>query len=303
MHLERAICSDPRLLKMRWTGGLRMISVVIEDARGGQGLPGIGMTEGPAKLVLEALGAKVTIASPPEMDNKDGFAAACSTPGVNSVRHLREHLLKLSGHLEEHERRGDDGLKWVDNLHEKRLVLRQVGEILNECDWRFSPALGGSWIAVFHHPKVGRNPNVWRTGSATPTIEFRVLMRGARLDKANGVTAVEDAAYAARASEARVQAEAEAEATAGGAEDGEDEDTNQIRTADDYIRALGERIYDGQVREVVTGAVNDVVQTVMERNGNRSEKMDALVWKAAESKKQRLMPRGPDNPMHRKFSI
>lgn len=216
--------------------------MAVKDAPGGRGLPGIDMTVSPSTLVVEALGTRVTIASPPEMRNADDFAAACSGRGVNSVRHPREHLHKLSGYLEEHARGGDERLRWVDKIWGRSgWCWTKAGRY-----WKkptiipVSPALGGVWISAYHHPKAGHNSKVWRTGTATPTIELRVLLRRACLGQVGGMTAVEDAAYATSAAEARTQVEVE---------------VNEMRTAQDYFTAHRVRgvsqIYDGQVQEVV----------------------------------------------------
>lgn len=303
IQLVRAIRSDPRLLKMRWPGGLVMITAVIKDARGGQGLPGIKLTQSPTKLIVEALGAKVTIASDPELENKDGFAAACSGPGVNSVKHLREHLRKLDCHVEEHARGGDEGLRCVDNLREKRMVLEQVGEILGE-DYKHLSALGGVWMAVSHSPKVRGQSSEWVTGTATPTVEIRVLMRRARLSDEGELAVEEDKAYAEKAVE---MAAAKTAAAIAHVPEEIDHESNLgasgIGTVHDYIRAVGDKIYDGQVREVVAGVVDGMVQRVMLAGGKPADLRDVVMWRAEESKRIRLADWGSRKSYTRVFSL
>lgn len=299
MHLEHAICSDARLVKMHWAGGLVMVSVVVKDALGGEAMPGINITHSPLTLVMEALGTKVVIASPPDVAASDGFTSRCSGPGINAVRHLKDHLHKLSEHFDEHERGGDERMRWVSNLREKRLVLDQVGEILEGQDFHFSPALGGLWMAVYHRPNVRRNSAVWVHGSATPTIEFRVLMRRSRLAKVNGVTVAEDAEYAVSVA----QAVAKAKAVEAAAPEEALEENADMKTAQDCLMAVRDRIYDGQVREVVSGVLNGVVQEIMLKGGKPGDLREVVMWKAAESKRLRLKSTEVDNPLHRKFSF
>lgn len=298
VDLERAIYSDPRLVKMRWDDGLVMVKAVVKDAAGGQGLPGINLTQSPTKLVIEALGSKVSIASPPELVNKDGFTAACSANGVNSVKELRHQLHKLDGHLEEHARGGDESLRWVENLSEKRLVLTQVGEILQE-DYHYLPALGGIWMGAFHRPEIRTQSKNWVTGSATPTLEVRVLMRRSCLAQQGGVMAEDDAAYDAAAAEAfAAAAEEKTSATAepaGG--------SGGIETVHDYLAALGHQIYDGQVREVVQGVLDGAVQDVMLKGGKAADLRDVVMWRAEESKRLRLADRDVGKPYTRMFSF
>lgn len=336
--LERAVWSDPRLVQMRWNRGLVMVRATIEDAAGGQGLPAVSLTQSPSKLVVEALGAKVTIASRPGLTSGDGFAAACSDNGANSVRELRRFLRKLDCHVEEHARGGDEGLSVVENLQEKRLILSQVGSILEEEDYRYLLALGGVWLAVFHHPKVGRNPSRgWVTGSATPKLEVRVLMRRACLADEGGVVAEEDPAYAKAAREAVATAAAStvtltmassaATAAAAAAQQvpslskdekdsvktaiegaarrggGGGEGRGIMETAHDYFSALEDQIHDCKVREVVSGAVDGVVQAVMLNEGEGADLRDVVMWRAEESKRLRLLDRGFGKPFTRPFSL
>ena len=300
-ELDRAMCCDPRLVRMRWEGGLVMVSVIVKDAPGGQGLPGVSLTQSPTKLVIEALGTKITISSPPELVNKDGFAAACSD--VNSVKELRSHLRRLDGHVEEHARGGDESLRLVDNLREKRLVLTQVGEILKD-DYRHLPALGGVWMAAFHTPEVRRDSDEWITGSAIPTLEFRVLMRRRRLSEEGGLLVEEDPLYASEAAAAARKAASESAVAAfvsddsdgGGREGG-------IETAQDYLAAVGDQIYDAHVREVVKGALDGVVQQIMINGRKAADLRDVVMWRAEESKRQRLKGRGVGKPSSRIFSL
>lgn len=296
VNLERAMYGDPRLVNMRWDSGLVMVKAVIEDAAGGRGLPGINLTQSPTKLVMEALGSKVSIESPPGLINTDGFAAACSDNGANSMKELRHHVHKLDGHVEEHARGGDESLRWVDNLREKRLVLAQVGEILQE-DYHYLPALGGVWMAAFHHPEIRTQSKKWATGSATPTLELRVLMRRSRLAQQAGVSAEGDAAYNATAEEAAAAAEQET----GGAE--EPDGGGGIETVHDYLEALGDQIYDGQVREVVQGVLDGAVQDVLLKGGKAADLRDVVMWRAEESKRLRLADRDVGKPYTRMFSF
>ncbi|CAN0527617.1 unnamed protein product [Ectocarpus sp. 12 AP-2014] len=283
--LERAVCSDPRLVKMRWDGGLVMVTAVVKDAAGGKAIPNIDLTQSPSGMAIEALGVKIRIAALPEARNKDGFSAACGgAVGVNSMRRLRGHLQKLDGHIDEHARGGDEGLRWVDNLKQKRTVLRQVGAILED-DFRYLPALGGLWMRVRHLPSAKTGSGVWNTGSATPTIEFRVLMRRTRLADEGGLTVEEDAGYAAAAAATAAAAAAAAEDEA--AEDSEEEEEEEEEDADrfkipstpqEYMHALEERIYNGyMVHEVVSRVVDRAVHVAVDG----IEMVDAqggLVW-------------------------
>lgn len=312
VKLQRAICSDPRLVKMHWDGGLVLVTAVVRDAAGGKGLPGIGLTQGPAELVIEALGVKITIAAPPEARNGDGFAAACEG-GVNSVRELREHMRTLDGHIEEHARGGDESLRWVDNLREKREVLRQVGGLLEEDDFRYLPALGGVWMAAYHRPSAAaaaaRNgpSGVWKTGSATPSIEFRVLMRRARLASDGGLTVEEDNAYAEEAAAATAAAVLVAAESSGGEEGGGEGEGGggYISTPMDHLRALEEQIYDGQVREVVSGALDGMVQKVMVRGLKDADLQDVIRWQAEEHGRSlaKAKSRGVEKPSSRLLDL
>lgn len=303
IKLERAIYSDPRMVRMRWQGGLVMVTAIIKDAPGGQGLPGIKLTQSPTRLVIEALGSKITIASPPEMTSMTGFTAACSGNGITPVKELRRQVHKLDGHVEEHARGGDESLRLVENLREKRLVLAQVGEILKE-DYQPLPALGGAWMAAFHSPDLPRQSNKWSTGSATPTVEIRLLMRRSCLAEEGGLTVQEDAAYvetAAAAVAAKVAAVAEV------TEESEGEDDlqvgNDIDTVEDYVEALGDKIYGDQVREVVSRAVDGVVQGIMLKEGKEADLRDVVMWRAEESKRLRLAERGGRQHYTRMFSL
>lgn len=303
INLWRAMCNDPRLIDMRWPGGLVMIKAVVKDAPGGQGLPGIEMTQGPTQLVIEALGSTLTISSSPELAGNDGFAAACSDGGVNCVRNLKANLHRLSVHVEEHARGGDESLRWVNNLREKRLVLEQVGEILEDEDYHFSPALGGIWMAVFHHPNVPRDPTKeWNTGSATPTIEIRVLMRRARLATHRGVTVEQNIEYFKKANDGLSGAvAAAASAVEEEKDDGEEEEG--VPAAEDIFTALADQVHDGHVREVVSGVLDGVVQQIMLDGGKAADLREVVMWRANESKRLRLMDRGVENPRTRKFSF
>ena len=201
-NLERAIClrRDARLGRMSWKGGLCMIRAIIKDARGGQRLRDISLTHNPSGLKIKVLGTKITVASPPGMIFKDGFYAGRSDDLVNGLRHLRNNLQKLDIHLEQHARGGQESLMRVENLKEKRLALSQVGEIMDEQEFQFIPALGGAWLGVSHTPKLKADSSVWWEGSKTPFVSIQLLVRRARL---SSVRVEEDAAYAEMAAAAR----------------------------------------------------------------------------------------------------
>ncbi|CAN0469514.1 unnamed protein product [Ascophyllum nodosum] len=184
---------------MSWKGGLSMISVVIEDARGGQRDPNIGLTHNPSGLKIQLLGTIITVASPPNMMFKDGFHAGYSDDLVNGLRHLRYNLNKLDVHLEQHARGGQESLLRVENMKEKRLALSQVGAIMDEEDFQFISALGGAWLGLSHTPKIKADSSVWWEGSKTPFVSIRLLVRRARL---SSVRVEEDAAYAEMAAAA-----------------------------------------------------------------------------------------------------
>lgn len=308
VKLQRAICSDPRLVKMHWDDGLVLVTAVVRDASGGKGLPGIGLTQSPAQLVIEALGIKITIAAPPEARNGEGFAAACGegAAGVNSVRELRENVRKLDGHIEEHARGGDESLRWVDNLREKREVLRQVGGLLEDDDFRYLPALGGLWMAAYHRPSAAaRNGSggAWKTGSATPCIEFRVLMRRARLASEGGLTVEEDGKYAQEAAAAAAAAAAPAAVVVAAEGSGDEEGGGgaYISTPMDHLRALEEQIYDDQVGEVVSGVVDGMVQKVMVRGLKEADLQEVVRWQAEEDGRSlaKTSIRGVEKPSSR----
>lgn len=306
MDFAGAILHDPRLFRMYWAGGLVMVKAVIEDASGGEGLPGVGVTHSPDKISIEALGTKVCISGPAERVSRDGFAASCADGSMNSMRALRDNLHNLSVYLDQQERGGDQSLRYVEYLPEKRLVLRQVGEILREEDYQYCPALGGVWMGVWHFPRLAREGQAWPTGSSTPTIEVRVLMQRQNLACSDGVTAKEDEEYAARAAE--VAAALESESDSDGEEGGHgDDDCGQgpkgLDSAEDYLEALAEQIHDRQIREVVSGVLDGAVQKIMRNSGNQSDLSDVALWMAKEARRARLAERGSENPATRKFSF
>ena len=208
-NLERAIRlrRDARLGRMSWKGGLCMIRAIVKDARGGQRLRNIGLTHSPSRLKIKVLGTIITVASPPDMIFKDGFYAGRSDDLVNGLRHLRNNLEKLDVHLDQHARAGQESLLRVENLKEKRLALSQVGDIMDDQEFQFIPALGGAWLGLTHTPKLKADSSVWWEGSKTPFVSIRLLVRRARL---SSVRVEEDSAYAEMAAAASA-AEAAAE--------------------------------------------------------------------------------------------
>ncbi|CAN0006093.1 unnamed protein product, partial [Ectocarpus fasciculatus] len=218
--------SDQRLVKMWWDGGLVMVSAIIKDAAGGTGLPGIAPTYSPWKLTIEALGTKVEITAPAGAKNKDGFVAGCGgNVGVNPVKLLRRHLQSLSHHIADNSWGGHESLRRVDNLKQKRTVLRQMNVILKEGNFIFNPALGGIWIKVRHCPSTMSGPGEWNTGFATPTINFHVLMRRERLADTGGLAVQENREYVDAAAAAAMAAAAAAAA----AEEEEEEEERKRR--------------------------------------------------------------------------
>lgn len=308
VNLSQVLREDPFLFRMYWPEGLVLIKGVIKDAPGGQGCPSVNIVQSPSKLVVDALGARITLSSPQESTNGVGFAALCSQNGVNSMNSLRDNIHQLSTHVEQHARGGDERLSRVEHLSEKRVVLDQIGEILEDGAYRYMPALGGIWLAVRHSPSIRQGGNGWITGAETPAVEVRILMRRLHLDDRESIGVLEDESYARKAADS-ISAAAAAVAAHTGDTSAEGENQQSVgstaatQNAADYVTALGEDIYDGHVREVVSDVLDDAVRKVMMEGGKPADLRDAVVWKAASTRRARLSHRGMQSPMSRMFSF